>query len=159
LAQGPFYAIAGGGDPDDDQTSIYYDADTGEVGVNAPISQGLTAINIDSRDSIFADCVADPTCAPMNLDFSMFDVFSDDTIFKATFSEPFGTLSFGFVAPTGLSEQFILDDFTVDGSLEMGGDLGDVDLIYIIPEPSGGVLITLGLAMVAGLGRRRRGVR
>ena len=50
----------------------------------------------------------------------------------------------GNVAQTGLSEDFVANDLTVVGSLAGGGDLGNVDLIYV-PEPSALVLLTLGL--------------
>ena len=72
----------------------------------------------------------------------------------ATFGSSFGSLSFGNVAQPGLSEDFVLNDLTVLGSLAGGGDLGDVDLIYI-PEPSALVLLTLGLLGLVACGRRR----
>ena len=63
---------------------------------------------------------------------------------KATFGRSFGSLSFGNVAQTGLSEEFGLGDLTVIGSLSGGGDLGNVDLIYG-PEPTTVLLLCLGL--------------
>ncbi len=65
-----------------------------------------------------------------------------------------GSLSFGLVAQTGLSEEFVANDLTVVGSLAGGGDLGAVDLIYV-PEPSTLVLLTLGLLGLVACGRRR----
>jgi hypothetical protein len=53
-----------------------------------------------------------------------------------------------------LSQDFVLNDLTVVGSLAGGGDLGAVDLIYI-PEPSTILLLAMGLA---ALPRRRRRV-
>ena len=44
-------------------------------------------------------------------------------------------IPFGNVAQAGLSEDFGAGDLTVVGSLAGGGDLGNVDLIYV-PEPS-----------------------
>ena len=82
-----------------------------------------------------------------------FDNDADNNIFKATFGSSFGSVSFGNVAQAGLSEEFMLSDLTVVGSLQGGGALGDVDLIYV-PEPSSIALLVLGsLAIVA---RRRR---
>jgi hypothetical protein len=53
------------------------------------------------------------------------------------------------VAQSGLSQEFVLSDLTVVGSLAGGGGLGDVDLIYV-PEPASGVVCGLGtLAMFA----------
>ena len=76
----------------------------------------------------------------------------DNNIFKATFGSSFGSLSFGNVAQTGLSEDFVLNDLTVVGSLAGGGDLGDVDLIYV-PEPASALLLAIGLLI--GLAFRR----
>jgi hypothetical protein len=146
-AQLAFKAVSGGGVPDDEQTSIIYDAETGLLGLNAPASTELTSINIDSEGGLFAGM-------PENLDGD-FDIFSAGTIFKATFGSSFGDLSFGMVYPVGLSEADVLADFTVDGSLAVGGGLGDVDLIYI-PEPTSCVLLSIGLVGITGMAWRRR---
>ena len=108
----------------------------------------MTSINIDSAGGIFSGEAA------QNLGGS-FDNDADNNIFKATFGSSFGSLSFGNVAQTGLSEDFVLGDLTVVGSLAGGGDLGDVDLIYV-PEPSSVALLMIGLWGVVCVGRRRR---
>jgi hypothetical protein len=59
------------------------------------------------------------------------------------------------VAQARLSEQFVLNDLTVVGSLAGGGDLGNVDLIYV-PEPSTVALVAMGLLSIAGLREHRR---
>ena len=51
------------------------------------------------------------------------------------------------MAQAGLSEEFVLGDLTVVGSLAGGGDLGEVDLIYV-PEPASGLLLAIALGMV-----------
>ena len=108
------------------------------------------AKNIDSAAAIFT---GDPA---QNLGGS-FDNDADDNIFKATFGGSFGSLSFGNVAQIGLSEDFVLNDLTVSGALDVGGGLGDVDLIYI-PEPSSIVSVLLGMGLVTAKRRRvRRG--
>lgn len=132
---------------DDGQASIVYDANTGEVRVDAPAGTNLTSVNIDSASGIFVNHQD-----AQNLDGS-FDTSSDDNIFKATFGTSFGSLSFGNVASPGLAKSFVADDLTVVGSLEGGGGLGDVDLIYV-PEPSAWLLLAIGLLGLAG--RRRR---
>ena len=73
-----------------------------------------------------------------------FDNDVDANIFKATFGSSFGSISFGNVARTGLSEDFVVNDLTVVGSLEGGGGLGDVDLVYV-PEPSTLALLVFGV--------------
>lgn len=139
-------SIVLGGTLNDEQTPIVYNAITGELGVDAPLSTNLTSTNIVSNAAIFAG-------DPLNLD-GAFDTFSADNIFKATFGSDFGSLSFGFVTPPGLIAQFIANDFTVDGSLATGGGLGTVDLVYI-PEPASLILLALGGGATI-LGRHRR---
>ena len=147
---GPYAAINPGGSAGDEQTSIIYDPSTGEVAVDAPASTELTSINIDSAGGVFTGDAA------QNLGGS-FDNDADDNIFKATFGGSFGSLSFGNVAQTGLSEEFVLNDLSVVGSLAGGGALGDVDLIYV-PEPSSWVLLLIA-ACAARLVVGRRNLR
>jgi hypothetical protein len=133
---GPYAAIKTGGMMGDGQASVTYNPSTGEVGVNAPAGTDLTSVNIDSASGIFT---GDPA---QNLGGS-FDNDSDSNIFKATFGGSFGALTFGNVAQTGLSEEFLANDLTVVGSLSGGGDLGPVDLIYV-PEPAAALLMLIG---------------
>jgi hypothetical protein len=150
--KGPYGAIRPSGQPGDGQTSVGYNPGTGEVWVDAPDGVELTSINIDSANGIFTAEAAE------NLGGS-FDNDADGNIFKATFGGSFGSLSFGNVAQTGLSEDFVLDDLTVVGSLAGGGPLGDVDLIYV-PEPSAGLLFVLGAwGLGAALAVRRGSAR
>ena len=83
-----------------------------------------------------------------------FDNDSDTNIFKATFGTSFGSLTFGPVAQVGLSQELVAGDLTVVGSLEGGGELGPVDLVYI-PEPSALILLSLGFAGLATTRVRR----
>jgi hypothetical protein len=134
---GPYAALRSGGTQGDGQTSVGYNASTGEVWVDAPAGTQLTSINIDSAAGIF-------TRAPASNLGGSFDNDADNNIFKATFGSSFGSISFGNVAQTGLDESLVLGDLTVVGSLAGGGGLGDVDLIYV-PEPAAWLLLTLGL--------------
>ena len=145
---GPYAAIVGSGTIGDGQASITYDVSTGEVGVDAPAGTELTSINIDSAAGIFTGDAA------QNLGGS-FDNDADNNIFKATFGSSFGSLSFGNVAKTGLSEAQVMNDLTVVGSLAGGGDLGSVDLIYV-PEPSAMILLAMGLIGMWSIRLRRR---
>ena len=142
---GPYGAIGGGGVSGDNQTSISYNPGTGEVEVDAPAGVELTSVNIDSAGGIFTGDAA------ANLGGS-FDNDADGNIFKATFGGSFGSISLGNVAQTGLSQDFVMNDLTVVGSLAGGGDLGNVDLIYV-PEPSSLMLLVVGALACT---RRRR---
>ena len=147
---GPYAAVTAGGSVGDGQTSVVYDTGTGELRVDAPAGMELTSINIDSAAGIF-------TGAPVQNLGGSFDNDADNNIFKATFGSSFASLSFGNVAQAGLSEEFLLNDLSVVGSLAGGGDLGNVDLVYI-PEPSTvfmAALATIGMLCVGGRNRSR----
>ncbi len=142
---GPYAAVRPAGHVNDGQTSLVYDAATGEIAVDAPAGTELTSINIDSAAGIFTGQAA------QNLGGS-FDNDSDDNIFKATFGSSFGSLSFGRVAPSQLAESFLLGDLSVVGSLRGGGSLGDVDLVYLaIPEPASVVLAAVASFCLAAM--------
>ena len=87
-----------------------------------------------------------------------FDNDADTNIFKATFGSSFGSLSFGNVAQPMLTEDFVAGDLTVVGSLNGGGDLGAVDLIFIHPHSRTCVPVDAGHGIGRhDLGRRNRG--
>ena len=142
---GPYAAIAKNGQSNDGQTSVIYNPTTGELGVDAPAGQELTSINIDSASGIF-------TGAPAQNLGGSFDNDAANNIFKATFGSSFGSLTFGNVAQSGLSEEFVLNDLSVVGSRAGGGDLGNVDLVYV-PEPTTLGMLVFGLLL--GLRFRR----
>ena len=115
------------------------------MSVDASLGAQLTSINIDSIAGIF-------TGEPAQKLGGSFDNDADNNIFKATFGNSFASLSFGNVAQAGLSEDFLLGDLTIVGSLA-GGDLGEVDLVYI-SEPTSIVLQGLGVVLLLAVRRR-----
>ena len=144
---GPYAAVAKGGTTGDDQTSLVYDAGTGELSVDPPAGKDLTSINITSAGSKF---VGDK---PAVLD-GAFDNFGADNIFKATFGGSFGSITFGNALAAGIGEDELAADLSAVGSLAGGGDLGAVDLVYV-PEPTSLVLTVFGV-MLLGVARRAR---
>jgi hypothetical protein len=136
---GPYAGTEPAGVRGDTQTSIVYDAKTGELAVDAPAGTELTSISVDSSAGVF-------TAQPAQNLGGSFDNDADGNIFKATFGSSFGSLSFGNVAQPGLSEEFVVGDLNVVGSLSGGGDLGVVDLVYVpVPEPAGILLAVVGI--------------
>ena len=143
---GPYASIRPAGTIGDDQTSVIYNAGTGELAVDAPSGQELTSINITSISGAFIGV------KPPILD-GAFDNFAADNVFKATFGGSFGSISFGNILRADISEADLVADLSAVGSLAGGGDLGEVDLVYI-PEPASALLLLCGaLAMI--LMRRR----
>ena len=139
-----------GGVIGDEEFSVLYDPTTGELAFDVPLDQEVTSVGILSAGRIFT---GEPA---QNLGGSL-DHDRDNEIFKAVFPPEFniGSISFGNVAPAGLTESFLLGDLTVLGSLRGGGGIGDttsasgpsapVDLVYI-PEPSAIALFVFGAA-------------
>ena len=116
--------LAANGTRGDSQTSIVYDANTGELAVDAPSDTELTSIGIESSAGIFTGSRA------QNLG-GQFDEARSHNIFKVVFAESFGSLSLGNVAPREVTEEFMRNDLSVVGSIVGGDGLGDVDLIYV----------------------------
>ena len=148
--QGPYAAIQTGAVEEDGQTSLVYDAGTGELLVDAPSGKELTSINVTSAGGKFIGT------KPAVLD-GAFDNFAADNVFKATFGGSFGSISFGNVLPIAIAESDLAADLSAVGSLAGGGDLGDVDLVYV-PEPTCALLLITGLASLFVMRVRRRHV-
>ena len=139
------YAGELGSNPGDGQVAVVYNAATGEVAAES--TTPLSSFQVESASGIFSGDNAKNLGGP-------FDVDTDTKVFKATFGDRFESLSFGTIASAGLSEAFLLEDLAVTGSFAEGGTFGpDVELQYI-PEPSGLVLLLVGVIAAAGLRRR-----
>jgi hypothetical protein len=139
---GPYLALAGVGDHTD-VSRVIYDPRTGQLSITPPAGQQFTWVKINSAAGIFG---AEPA---QNLGNGSANN-SDTSVYRATFGSSFGALSFGNVARTGLSAEFLLSDLSVVGTLAGGGGLGDVMLV-VVPEPSAALLLALGiLALVMG---------
>ena len=132
-------------------TSVVYSPDTGEISIRHVGPRELTSINIRSHAGIFTGAAA------LNVGSAVggnFDIDQDDTLFKATFGSSFGSLSFGNVAQLGLSQDYLVLDLLVAGSLAGGGSLGPV-AVSIVPEPTSAVLLMLGLLALVTVGQER----
>ena len=140
---GPYKAIHSPGHLGNERASVIYDSNSSELVVAPQLGVEWTSISIESAASIFTGDAA------ANLGGS-FDNDTDTSIFKITFGD-----SFGNVAQTGLSPQFILDDLSVTGSLARGGDLRDVELV-VVPEPNSAMLFAIGLAIGLSASRKLR---
>ena len=113
-----------GGTVGDGQTSLIYNSDTGEVLVDAPLGGSLTSIRLDSEAGLFTGPRPDVLT-------DAFDSYSSARLFKISPTQPFGSISFGAIIEPRLSESLLLADLTVIGSLLGGGNLGDVDLVFL----------------------------
>ena len=132
----------------DGNVVVSYDATTGGVRVDA--ESPITSFQVESAAGIFTGEPAHGLAGP-------FDVDTNAKIFKATFGDQFSELDFGLVAPTGLSESFLLDDLSAAGSFAAGGTFaGDQVELNYVPEPSTWMLCLLGVVGLAGYGWRRR---
>ena len=143
---GAYAAIKPGGVRGDEQTSVVYDPATGEIGWDVAPGRRLTSILISSAARIFTG--NRPTCLGSS---ALED--SDEHVSHFTWGSNFGSMSCGNAAQPGLGERFIRNDLTVNGSLAGGGNLGDVDLIYI-PEPSALLLAAMAITGLLALSWR-----
>ena len=144
---GPYAAIQKKGQLGDEQTSVVYNSDTGELSVDASVGVELTSINVTSAAGRFVGL------KPGILD-GAFDNYDSGNLFKATFGGSFGSISFGNVLPAGIAENDVAADLSVVGSLAGGGDLGNVDLVYV-PEPGSMLLLIIAFTVGSRLLPRR----
>lgn len=127
--------------PDQENMAVIYNPTTGEVAVDVSENVRLISVNIDSRVGIFT---GDPA---LNLVGSP-DIDDNHKIFKLSNEFGFGSLTFGNVAQTRLSKDFILEDLRAYGVLVGGDVITDVEFVYV-PEPAGLGLFVAGLFWLA----------
>lgn len=120
-------SLVQGGIEGDGYLSLVYVAETGEVRIDVPSGFQINSINIDSANGIFTGNPAE------GLDDNPDNNDTDHNIIKSVAEGSFGSTSFGNVAQTGLSEEFLLADLSVVGSMVGGiGAFGDLDLVYYL---------------------------
>ncbi len=140
-----------GGKDEGGNVSVIYDPATGEISVDDG-GHDLYALQIKSAGGIFD--VGMQKAGP-NLD-GVFDVGRGDKIAKMEL-DGWNSLSFGLVAPAGLSEADLLADLTASGKFT--NDVQFVPELVVIPEPGTLVMLLgtglLGLLMLTVRRRRR----
>ena len=145
--QGPQAAIFTAAAPSEGEIVLEYDPQTGDIVVDSE-NQILTSFQLTSEENIFT------TGHGESLN-GIFDVDRADKIFKLNV-DGFSELRLESLAPAGLSEDFLLTDLSIDGSLLGGGGLENVRL-SMVPEPSGLLILLAGLVLLRPLfGRSRR---
>ncbi len=151
---GPYAALAAAAGKDDgSNVSVIYDPATGEISVDDG-GHDLYALQIESAGGIFDVAMQKASPDGQNLD-GIFDVGRGDKIAKMEF-RGFNSLSFGLVAPAGLSEADLLADLTASGKFTNGVQF--VPELVVVPEP-GTLVMLLGTALLSLLLltiRRRR---
>jgi hypothetical protein len=163
FAQGdPLAGLAPDGWETDDVATLEYNPDTGvlqlyaaRVDGDAAAKVNMTSLNISSPAGLFR---ADVTKDDIPVLSGAFDNYDENNLFMATFGGsfndvPFVTSAGEGIMKTGLSSDAILGDFLTTGSLEGGGSLAAMDLVYV-PEPS--ALVLLGVGLLGLLAWRRR---
>lgn len=141
---GSFAALTPGGMRADGRLSIIYDARNGGVEFESPVD--LASILIESDVGVFTgDRIVRGSFSPVD---------REHQLFQATFGDTLRSWSFGTPAEPGLTQPFVLSDFSVVGSNPDRVTIRDADLIYIpVPEPSTFMLIFTGVVAVLATGQ------
>ena len=126
------------GNLDDENISIVYNAQTGEIGVDTG-GRFIGQINVRSESEIF---FTGPRPEAM---FNCLCFLTERSIYKER--SEFMSESYGPLLPKGLTEPFLLQDLTVfgRGPILRPTEFGpEVDLVYIpVPEPSATFILFL----------------
>jgi hypothetical protein len=118
----------------------------------------ITSMWLASEDHLFIVSNVDP-----EMFSGQYDVVSSAELFKLVGPRGVSGLDLGPVLPIGLTAESLLQDMFVDGSLQPRGHLTDAPAggpyLYVVPEPSTGLVALLGLALTGCWSRRRRDKR
>ena len=115
--------------PGENNVTVTYDADTGNLSVDAPRVRELTSIHLQSADGSFGGG------RPAVLD-GTFDSMDQSGIFKATFGGSFESVEFGELLPTQRSADELLADLSLQGTWHDGGRFEGFTLVLAsVPEP------------------------
>ena len=136
---GPYAANTGTHEPKEDAVAIKYNPDSGDLQIQANTGVELTSFSLQSQSSIFSG-------QPYDVLEGQFDVSTNDLIFKASLGSTFDTLQLSHAVPSGLNQDILLSDLSVDGSLAGGGRLADFTLVFV-PEPQSFSLSIVAFAM------------
>ena len=120
------------GPPGVDGLYLVYSPENGDFRVESNVGP-ITTFEMKSATSQF-------TAVDNPLFGGLFDVNTRDKVFKLDPSG-FESLSLPGLLPPGLTFDAIATDLSIDGSLASGGT---IPAVYLIPEPSGPVLIAFG---------------
>lgn len=141
------WSIPDNAEPDDHRTTLVYDATNGEVSVEVEENASIDAILIESDSGIFVSNTAE------NLGGAD-DVYNSNSVFKFS-GDAFESFSFGNIAETGLSEEFLLNDLTAIAFKHPRQSIaGPISLSYV-PEPSSQFLAG-GMMLISAWYMRRR---
>lgn len=107
--------------PPGQNSSFIYNPDTGEFSIDSDVAD-LRVVEVISAGELF-------TGTPANLS-GQFDSFGPDKLAKVRIEPPFfGSLDFGPVLPTGLTETEINEDLTITGAPSIGGIVTSEDVL------------------------------
>jgi hypothetical protein len=155
------------------------------IAMSATTSTATTSVGSvgDGRPSVaYVAFSGEMIVQPYQIPIGLFNLHSANGIFNANASFPplglvpvidtatrkgWGTLpenalrnnwSLGRIAPSGLSQAYVRGDFTFGENSGFGTPTLDLDLVYVIPEPTSIALFTLAITSFCASRCRRRAV-